>query len=173
MKQYMNNELVSMTRRYPKLKQKVLIRDSKISEKIIHAWDIEHDSVKVLKIFLKEKNNLSDERYWEILRSVWIMCGTTENSNMFRELIKSNRKERYYFSTPEEQKKLRELPESFEVYRATNSKYDNGLSWTLSKEYVKRYSDMFAKNFIINKIINKNEIFAYIERNNESEIIII
>ena len=173
MKQYANNELVLMTRRYPKLKQKILIRDSKISEKLIRAWDINHSQTEVLEIFVKEKKNLSDERYWEILRTVWILCGTIEYNDLFRLLMKSNRKEQYYFSTPEEQKRLREMPESFEVYRATSNKNDNGLSWTLDKEYAQNYASMYRKQFILNKTIFKSEIFAFIERNDESEIIIL
>lgn len=173
LKQYRNNELVSMTRRYPKLVQKVLLRDAKIVAKIIRAWDIEHNSDKVFEIFLKEKNNLSDERYWELLRTVWILCGKIGNIDLFRELMQSTRKERYYFSTPEESKKLKDLPAAFDVYRATNNNNDGGLSWTLSKKYAKQYYEMFNKCMIITKTVTKEKVFAYIERNNESEIIIL
>ena len=61
-----NNELIHMTRRYPKLRKKVLLRDSKIVMKLTRAWDLENDKEKVLAIYLKEKDNLSHERYWEI-----------------------------------------------------------------------------------------------------------
>lgn len=173
LKQYRNNEFIPMTRRYPKLVQKVLIRDSKIAAKVIQAWDIEHNSEKVLEIFLKENKNLSDERYWEMLRTVWIFCGKVENANLFRQLMKSNRSARYYFSTPEEQKKFRELSDEFKIYRATNDKNDDGLSWTTDLEYAQKYANMFDKKFIIIKSIQKNKVFAFIERNNESEIIIL
>jgi hypothetical protein len=173
MKQYGNNELVPMTRRYPNLKRKVLERDSKISAKIIKAWDIEHDSQKVLDIFIKENKNLSDERYWELLRTVWIVCGKLENVDLFRQLMKSTRKERYYFSTSEEQERLRRLPGVFTIYRATNNKNDGGISWTLSEEYAHTYSQLFAKNTILKREVLKSEIFAFIERNKESEIIIL
>ena len=170
---FANNELVTMTRRYPKLKQKVLVRDSKISMKLIQAWDINHDSVQLLQIFLKNKDNLSDERYWELLRTVWILTGKLDNSNLFRQLMQSPRKEKYYFSTPEEAKILRDLPDSFDVYRATNNNNDGGISWTLSKEYAKKYYDMFDKCMIITKTVKKENVFAYINRNNESEILIL
>ncbi len=138
-----NNELVPMTRRYPFLPQKVLKRDSEIAKKIIYAWDSEHSIEKVLSIYLKENKNFSDERYWEMMRTVWIIAGSVETAPTFRKLMTANRKEKYYFSTPEEAKKLREMPETFEVYRATNGENDGGLSWTVSKEYAEWYKQAY------------------------------
>jgi len=173
MKPIMNNEFVPMTRRYPDLRKKVLERDAKVANKLVVAWDIERDPDKVLSIYLNNINNLSDERYWELLRSVWILCGKVENVPLFRNLMSTNRDKRYYFSTPEEQKKLREMPEVLAVYRATNSTDDRGISWTLSLEYAKWYKETYFKNSIIALAIPKNKVFAYIERNKESEIIIL
>ncbi len=167
-----NNEAVPMTRRYPNLPNKVLKRDSEIVRKIITAWDLENDADKVLSIYIKESKNLSDERYWELLRTVWVICGSVENADLFRKLMQSNRKQKYYFSTPEEAKFLRELPEQVEVFRATNIN-DNGLSWTLSKEYAEWYKTAYQKDKVISQVINKKQIFAYIERNLESEVIVL
>ena len=69
-----NNVLIPMTRRYPKLKRKILERDSKIAKKIIKTWDNDHNSKEVLRIYTVENKNLSNERYWELLRTVWIVC---------------------------------------------------------------------------------------------------
>ena len=168
-----NNELIPMTRRYPNLPNKVLKRDSEIAKKLVTAWDIEQNTDKVMEIYLKENKNLSNERYWELLRTVWIICGSIENAPLFKKLMTSARKEKYYFSTPEEAKALRELPEQIEVYRATNNENDNGLSWTLSKDYAEWYQQTYHKEKILTQIINKKQIFAYIERNKESEVIIL
>ena len=168
-----NNEAIPMTRRYPNLPNKVLKRDSEIVRKIITAWDLENDAEKVLAVYLKERKNLSDERYWELLRTVWVLCGSVENANLFRTLMLSNRKEKYYFSTPEEAKFLRELPEHVEVFRATNNINDNGLSWTLSKDYAEWYKNAYQKDKVISQVINKKQIFAYIERNLESEVVVL
>lgn len=167
------NEIVHMTRRYPNLMQKVLKRDSNIVKRIMDAWDNEHDSEKVLSIYLKERNNLSDERYWEILRTVWILSGKVDNQEVFRTLMQSTRKEKYYFSTPEESQKLRSMPEEFEVFRATNDENDRGLSWTVSYQYALHYQRVFKKAMIITKVVKRNEVFAFVERNNEDEIIIL
>jgi len=168
-----NNELIQMTRRYPKLQKKILEKDGEIAKKLIIAWDIEKNPKKVLNIYLKEHHNLSDERYWELLRTVWIITGNIKNSDIFRKLMSSKRKEKYYFSTPEEAAILRGFPDFLIVYRATSSKDDNGLSWTLSKKYAKYYKTIYDKKYILEKKINKKNIFAFIERNLESEIIIL
>jgi len=171
--EYKANELVPMTRRYPNLRKKVLERDAKITTKLIKAWDTEKDSNKVLEIFIKQKDNFSPERYWEIMRSVWIICGSIDTADMFRSLMQSNKRSKFYFSTPEETRKLKAMDGLIKVYRATSDKHDNGLSWTTSKEYAVRYGKDFSKTLILEKTISKNKIFAFIDRNNESEIIIL
>src|SRR4051812_3371358 len=112
--QLKNNEAVPMTRRFPNLSSKVLRRDSEIVKRLI---DTENEPEQILSIFLKEHKNLSDERYWELMRTVWVFAGSVETAPTFRKLMMANRKQKYYFSTPEESKKLREMPEVFEVFR--------------------------------------------------------
>lgn len=184
-----NNSHIVMTRRYPDLPKKVLIRDSKIVERLVHAYDVEKDLDKTLALYLKECKNLSDERYWELMRTVWVICGNSDNADVFRGLMKSKRKQRYYFSTPEEAKFLRELPEMFTVYRATNmfksyegyeksflvvpDESDKGISWTLDTKYAEKFKQMYNKQYIIHRQVNRADVFAYIERNLESEIIIL
>ena len=161
-----------MTRRYPALRKKVLERDGKIAQRLIRAWDYEKNANKVLDIFLKEKNNLSNERYWELLRTVWILCGKRENVDLFRGLMTSSRDNRYYFSTPEEAKRLREMPDEVTVFRAENLGENGGISYTLSLEYAQWYQNAFKKDGITVRKVSKKEIFAFIERNKEEEIII-
>lgn len=171
--EFKNNELIPMTRRYPKLSGKVLKRDSDITRKLISAWDDDHDPKKILAIYTKEMKNLSDERYWELMRTVWILTGSIDTAPQFRELMQSTRKQRFYFSTPEEAAKLREMPEWFDIYRATNSQEDGGLSWTTKKDYASWYKERYQKRMLLTRLINKSEVFAHIDRNQESEIIIL
>lgn len=167
-----NNKRVEMTRRFPQLRKKVLMRDAVIAKKIIAAWDVEHDAEKALSIYLKEKNNLSDERYWEVLRTVWVIAGSLKSLNVFRELMLSSRPQRYYFSTPEEAEKLRNMPQFITVYRA-GSINDGGISWTLSQEYAEQYLKDYQKEKVLTLTVPKSRVFAYIERNLEQEIILI
>jgi hypothetical protein len=168
----MNNLKVPMTRRYPHLKSKQKIRDAKIAKQIITAWDVEEDSDKVLQIFLNKKHKLSDYRYWEVLRSVWIVAGSLKNLDIFRLLFNSKRKYIHYFSTPEEIERLENLDDQVKVYRVCNNEIDDGISWTLSMDYALWYKEKYNKKIILHRLIDKSDIFALIERNREEEIII-
>jgi len=168
-----NNEKIEMTRRYFDLPRKVALRDSKICKQIGIAWDFDQDKEKVFKLFLKNSQLLSSQRYWELLRSVWIICGSLENIEMFRLLMNSNKKDKYCFSTPEEAKLLREMPDEFKVYRACNEQYDRGISWTYDLGYAEYYKETFNKLLIVSKTIKKSDVFALINRNKESEILIV
>ena len=168
-----NNESVPMTRRYPDLKQKVLQRDSKIVKQLMKSWESQHDRDAFLKLFLQKMNNLSDQRYWELLRTVWILSGGLDSIKTFRKLLKSNRKHQYYFSTPEEQERFRNMDENFIVYRACNDDNDGGISWTLYKAYAEQYKIDFNKEKVIEQTVNKEDVYAIIERNKEEEIIIL
>lgn len=169
----MNNELVPMTRRYPSLKQKQLKRDSDFIKKLIKAWDEQKDQELVFKLFLKEKESLSPERYWETLRTIWILCGSVERITDFRKLFASEKRSRYYFSTPEEAKRLREMPDRFVVYRAADAENDGGISWTISRNYAEKYQTIFQRKHIFEREVSKSEVFALIERNKEEEILIL
>ena len=168
-----HNQNVEMTRRYFDLPKKVLMRDSKIASQLIKAWDIEHDENKVFSLFLKNNHLLSSQRYWELLRTVWIVCGNLENVESFRLLMKAHNKNKYCFSTPEESRLLREMPDVFTVYRACNNENDRGISWTYELKYAEYYKEVFNKKLLIIKEVNKSDVFALINRNKEFEIIIL
>jgi len=170
---FKNNELVPMTRRYPNLRKKVALRDDKIARKLVQAWDEEQDAEKLLTIYLENRHALSDYRYWELMRTVWIICGSLDVVQIFRNLMSSNRKHKYYFSTPEEAKKLREMPDIIEAYRACDTLHDEGISWTTSKEYAEWYKNQYNKKLIMTVKHLKADVFAYIDRNNENELIIL
>lgn len=168
-----NNISVEMTKRYFNLPRKVALRDSKIAKQIINAWDIEQDKEKVFKLFIKNYDKLSTQRYWELLRTVWIVCGGLETVEMFKLLMNSKKKNKYCFSTPEEAKILREMPDEFKVYRACNDINDGGISWTYSKKYAIYYQKAFNKKQVLERGVKKEEVFALINRNQESEILIL
>lgn len=165
------NEAIPFTRRYPDLKAKVLKRDSDIARKLIVAWDIERDFEKVLNIFLKENKNLSDYRFWEMLKLVWVCSGNTDRKDTFLPFFTSKRKQKHYFMTPEEHKRFRELPDKVTAFCACNE--TPGFSWTLSEEYAFEFQKMFNKRKIVVKEFPKEHLFALIERNGEEELLIL
>lgn len=169
-----NNESIPFTiRTVAYLSNKQRAKDSKLAKRLIYAWDKKQNSSMLLSVFLKEKATVSDYSYWEFLRSVWIMSGGNENEKIFRVLFGSKRKHVSFFMTPEEEKYFSELPEIITVHRACNEGYENGLAWTISLDYALSYQKMFFKEKIVAKKVPKSSCFAYINRNNEKEIVIL
>lgn len=167
------NERTPFTRRYPDLPQKVLYRDAEIAKKIIIAWDRDSDDHSVLHIFIRESKNLSDYRYWELLKYVWILCGSVPLIPMFKVLFGKPRKHKHYFMTPEEAAELRAMPDIITAYRACNTNEQHGISYTIDKEYAEHYKNVMGKDLIIERQVRKSEVFAYINRNEEYELIIL
>lgn len=166
------NELIPMTRRYPELKQKQLIRDSKIAKRLITAWDTNQSDTEAIKVFESEHKHLSDPRYWELLKTVWIVTGSIQNADLFRKWMSSKRGYKHYFMSPEEKAHFDSLPDKIVCYRACDGD-DGGLSYTLDYEYAEKYRDMFGKELIQQRSVCKEDVFAYIDRNAESELIIL
>ena len=162
-----------MTRRYPDLTRKQLERDSKIAMKIVRAYDVEHDMGKVLDLWRKYHHLLSNPRYWEVLKTVWVAVGNTAVADEFRHYMQSNRPCRNYFMTPEEHEVMQQMAFPLKVYRACNSENDGGISWTTNIKVATEFAT-FAKNAkILSYEVTRNDVFAYINRRGEDEIIIL
>lgn len=166
------NELVPFTRRYPDLKPKQALRDSKIAKRLITAWDVNQSDTEALSIFQKENSQLSDPRYWELLKSVWIIAGSVENKEVFRGWFRSKRGFKHYFMSPEEKAAFDLLPDKITCYRACDGD-DGGFSYTLDYEYAEKYRDLFGKELIYQRSVWKEYVFAFINRNAEEELIIL
>lgn len=161
------------------LMKKVLRRDTKVLDKLTFIWgqvtEINADDMrqKLFDMFLHEKVTLSDERYWEVLRTIWLLCGTDERVPKFRELFRSTRPERYCFTTKEEAKKLRTMELPVRVFQAAD-KAGSIMSWTTDLTFAAVYKDKHKKEFIFHRDIEyRHEIFALIDRGGEEEEIII
>ena len=94
------NERTDFTRRIPALPEKQLARDAKIVGQIIRAYEA-GDNEAVLDIFRRKARLLSNPRYWEVMRTVWVAVGSTETAPLFRTLMQSSRPCRSWFMTPE------------------------------------------------------------------------
>lgn len=173
MKEKAYNETVPMTRRYPDLPHKQLERDSKIAGKIIRAYDAERDLEKVLDLWRKYHPLLSNPRYWELLKTVWIAVGNTAVADEFRRYMQSSRPCRNYFMTPEEHEALRRMDFPMNVYRACSDKKDGGISWTTNIEVAIEFASRLKTPKILGRKVERNEVFAYINRRGEDEIIIL
>lgn len=169
------NEAHSFTRRNPTfLTKKQRERDCKIAKQIIQAYDVEFDKRKVMDIFFAKCHLLSDPRYWEMLRSVWTVCGSTDNANQFRKYFTANRRARSWFMTPEDSGYLDSLDYPVTLYRAYNpdTPTDEGISWTDDLEWCRKYAQELGRT-IKRQQFMREEIYAYISRRGESEFIIL
>ena len=164
------------TRRIPALKPKQLARDSKIAAQIVRAWD-EGDKEKVLDIFFRKCHLLSNPRYWELMRTVWIAAGSTETAYLFRELMKSGRPCRSWFMTPEDAAALDRMEFPLTVWRAYDAELydadeDPGISWTTDRGWCEDYAR--KKNRTVRTMqVERSRVFAYVSRRGEEEIIIL
>lgn len=166
------NEAHSFTRRNPTfLSEKQKARDAKIVRQIIHAYDVEFDKRKVMEIFFSKCHLLSDPRYWEVLRSVWVICGEY-GATQFRPYFYADRRAKSWFMTPEDADYLDSLEYPVTLWRAYEYEEDGGISWTDDYEWCKDYAERKGRR-IKEAEFCREEIYAYISRRGESEFLIL
>lgn len=170
------NERTDYTRRIPTgLSDRQMERDSRIIMQIIRA---DGNPEKILDIFSRKARLLSNPRYWEVMRTVWVSAGSTETAQMFRRLMKSARPCKGWFMTPEDTDELDRMEFPIKVYRAYDKKYsgtgeeDPGISWTTDCDWCHEYA-VKKDRLVKERVVSREEIFAYVTRRGESEIIIL
>lgn len=174
------NERSDFTRRIPTgLTDKQMHRDSKIALQIIRAAGGGTDAGAehlVLDIFFRKAKLLSNPRYWELMRTVWVAAGSTETAQLFRMMMKSNRPCKSWFMTPEDAASLDAMTFPLTVWRAYDAvRYpdiDPGISWTLDRAWCENYARSQGR-VIKQRQVSREDIFAYISRRGEEEIIIL
>ena len=176
------NEKRPMTRRIPALPRKNLERDSKIISQLIRAYDVENDIQKVKDIFFRKCRLLSNPRYWEVLRTVWVIAGSTETSDEFRPYLKALRPCKGWFMTVEDSEALEKMEFPLTDYRAYDPYYDTpkgleaggdpGISWTTDKEWCEEYAKGRGR-IVKSRTVERKDVFAYISRRGEEEIMIL
>jgi len=188
------NQHTDFTRRIPTgFTQKQLDRDARIILQIVRAYDEGGKGLteKVLDIYLRKAKLLTNPRYWEVMRTVWVAAGSTETADIFRTMMKSARPCRSWFMTPEDAQALDEMQFPLTVWRAYDAKYiddlphgtspgdivdlpnsDPGISWTIDKEWCIGYARSKGR-VVRERQVMRSDIFAYVTRRGESEMIIL
>lgn len=147
-------------------------RDSEIAKELVYLADVMNRPDLLLAAFYEHRNRLSHERYWEFLKVVWIRCGTIERIPLFRQLFGSKRPCKKWIMSPEEEAKLKELPDEFTVWRAPRPGGDDGISWSIERAFIAQYAEANGRE-IIERTVKKSEVFAYFDRAGEGEVIIL
>ena len=165
------NQRTDFTRRIPALPEKQLARDAKIVGQIIRAREA-GDNEEVLDIFRRKAKLLSNPRYWEVMRTVWVAVGSTETAPLFRTLMQSSRPCRSWFMTPEDAAALEAMPFPLTVWRAYDGDPDPGISWTLDEQWCRGYAKAKGRR-VKSMQVSREQVFAYVSRRGEEEVIIL
>ena len=165
-----DNERTDFTRRIPSLPEKQLARDSKIAMQLVRAQ--EQGAEAMIDVFTRKAKLMSNPRYWEFMRTVWVAAGSTETAPMFRKLMKSARPCKGWFMTPEDAADLDNMQFPLTVWRAYDNEPDQGISWTIDREWCEGYAKAKGRK-VKERQVMREEIFAYVTRRGESEIILL
>ena len=165
-----DNERTDFTRRIPSLPEKQLARDSKIAMQLVRAQ--EQGAEAMIDVFTRKAKLMSNPRYWEFMRTVWVAAGSTETAPMFRKLMKSARPCKGWFMTPEDAADLDKMQFPLTVWRAYDNEPDQGISWTIDREWCEGYAKAKGRK-VKERQVMREEIFAYVTRRGESEIILL
>lgn len=138
-----------------------------------------HERAYRIQAFEDVMDEMTDEQYWENLSSIWVdseSIGT--ESDRWLELLQSNRGSRDFFMNDDERAELGKLPNKFTVYRGYSSgdPEEFGMSWSTSKDVAEWFARRFARDeddIILEELqVAKEEVFAYLTRRSEEEIIL-
>jgi hypothetical protein len=153
------------------LPKKQIIKDSEIVKEITYLFDVLNEKDKAVDVFIENRYRLSDQCYWEMLRTMWIANGKGKYLLMFRQMFQTKRPFKKFLMTVEEEAVFNALPDPVTALRAVAVE-DEGISWTLSKEFAEQYAKHLRRT-IVEKQFPKSRIVAYFNRRNEQEIIVL
>lgn len=147
------------------------------------AASIISDTSEKISLFIKYKDDFTDEQYWKNLASDYQMQDYKKIPyTTYYKLFLSKRKHREKLMNPEELEFFSKLPEKFTIYRGgTESEAKNkiyGVSWTLNKAIAEKFQNVKnmrdRKPMVVHELeIDKSEAIAYLNERQEEEIIYI
>jgi hypothetical protein len=126
--------------------------------------------------FVRVMHLMKDKEYWELLADAWVDSENLwQNLPQWKKLLKSTRKGREFFMTPEEREFLKKLPDTVTVYRGYQpGKNKSGLSYTLDEKKAEWFANRFTKTGEVHvRTVKREKIFAYLNGRGESEIILL
>ena len=151
------NERIPFTRRVANLPDKQRMRDAKIVAQLIKAGDEEEDYAKVIDIFKRKYKLLSNPCYWDTLRTIWVLCGSTETSDMFRPFFRLKRPCRSWFMTPEDAAELHH-------YLGRDPEFSRYSGWNpyatleMAQETVRRFIEGYGEEHFYSWIMDVDDV---------------
>lgn len=124
-----------------------------------------------LNAFVKHCETVSDEVFWDVFGSIWIDTEIFfQNRDEWLKLLNSKRQNRHLIMTADERDYYAKLPDAFTIYRGTSDSLQ-GMSWTVSKKTAEWFANR-SNGHVYELVVNKKDTFAYLNRRDESEIVV-
>lgn len=126
----------------------------------------------LLPVLLEYKDALTDSTYWAVLRAVWIKEG--HDNPVYRQLFYSDRKRPHKVMKSSDRRALRKLPQEFPIYRANRDTVVDpyaAFNWTTDYETARQFALRY-KSKIISRRICKEDVLAFFNSRQESEVIL-
>lgn len=128
--------------------------------------------------FTAIEGNLEDAEYWELLARIWTDSeNIRQNPEVWEGFLRSERPAREQMMNAEERAVLDGMADEFTVYQGHTTARDDGWSWTLNLKTAEWFARRFAeledsKPVVTTAKVFKADVTAYLNRRNESEIIV-
>jgi len=113
------------------------------------------------------------KKYWRILSSLWTGSENIfQNKELWDELLR-DKTNSHYFMDKKDLEYFNSLPNEFMVYRGYVH-WENGYSYSLDRERAVWFAERFGQNgLVIERLVKKEDVFAYINSRKENEIILL
>lgn len=114
-----------------------------------------------------------DSNYWNMLGTAWKAGGCFADQEHWLKLFKSPRRNHQKIMKTSERREFSRLPIKLKAYRAYADpiEIEQSICWTLDKKFVESYAK--AKDLqIAEQIFHRDDVFAYFNRRQESEILV-
>lgn len=116
------------------------------------------------------------DQYWELLGEIWVDSENIwQNKEAWRYFLESGPEEgREMFMSEEDRLTFHSLPEKFKVYRGYIPRRNkSGFSYTMDRDKAEWFANRFGNGVVLERIVSKEDVFAYKNDRNEQEIIIL
>lgn len=132
----------------------------------------DHRIKHVIECWLTGK--ITSKRAWEIARETWINCSELYRTKLiWQRFFALNVPNSHLMMCEADQERLNQLPNRFNVYRGFfNKDGRRGISWTTSKMIASQYSVRGGMSLIMQGVVNKSDVIAYIGTRGHYEIIV-
>ncbi|MBP6754926.1 MAG: hypothetical protein KA210_02165 [Bacteroidia bacterium] len=113
------------------------------------------------------------KKYWEILSSLWTGSENIfQHKELWKELLK-DKTSSHYFMSKKDLEFYNSLENEFIVYRGYNQ-WEDGYSYTIDKDVAIWFAKRFGQNGMVKeRLVKKEDVFAFTNSRKEKEIIII